>query len=287
MGTVYKALGSKVSVVEMLDTLLPGADQDLVRILQRRLKADFEEILLNSMVSRIDPNDKGTLSVKIDTGETSATKVYDTVLVAVGRLPNTNAIGLENTGVELTDRGLIIVDKRQRTSVKNIFAIGDVTGDPMLAHKATHEGKIAAEVIAGLPAAFDARAIPAVIFTDPEIAWAGLTETEAKAKNIPYEKGEFPWAASGRSLAIGQKLGKTKLLFDPDSNQVLGIGIVGPSAGDLISEGSLAIEMGADAEDLGLTIHPHPTLSETIANAAEVFTGTVTDLYIPIRKIKK
>jgi dihydrolipoamide dehydrogenase len=287
MGTIYKALGSKVSVVEMLDTLLPGADQDLVRILQRRLKADFEEILLNSMVSRIDPNDKGTLSVKIDTGETSATKVYDTVLVAVGRLPNTNAIGLENTGVELTDRGLIIVDKRQRTSVKNIFAIGDVTGDPMLAHKATHEGKIAAEVIAGLPAAFDARAIPAVIFTDPEIAWAGLTETEAKAKNIPYEKGEFPWAASGRSLAIGQKLGKTKLLFDPDSNQVLGIGIVGPSAGDLISEGSLAIEMGADAEDLGLTIHPHPTLSETIANAAEVFTGTVTDLYIPIRKIKK
>ena len=287
MGTVYKALGSKVSVVEMLDTLLPGADQDLVRILQRRLKADFEEILLNSMVSRIDPNDKGTLSVKIDTGETSATKVYDTVLVAVGRLPNTNAIGLENTGVELTDRGLIIVDKRQRTSVKNIFAVGDVTGDPMLAHKATHEGKIAAEVIAGLPAAFDARAIPAVIFTDPEIAWAGLTETEAKAKNIPYEKGEFPWAASGRSLAIGQKLGKTKLLFDPGSNQVLGIGIVGPGAGDLISEGSLAIEMGADAEDLGLTIHPHPTLSETIANAAEVFTGTVTDLYIPIRKIKK
>jgi dihydrolipoamide dehydrogenase len=287
MGTVYNALGSKVSVVEMLDTLLPGADQDLVRILQRRLKADFEEILLNAMVSRIDPNNNGTLSVKIDTGETSTTKVFDTVLVAVGRQPNTNAIGLENTGVELTDRGLIAVDKRQRTSVQNIFAIGDVTGDPMLAHKATHEGKIAAEVIAGLPAAFDARAIPAVIFTDPEIAWAGLTETEAKAKNITYEKGEFPWAASGRSLAIGQKLGKTKLLFAPDSNRVLGIGIVGPGAGDLISEGSLAIEMGADAEDLGLTIHPHPTLSETIANAAEVFTGTVTDLYIPSRKIKK
>jgi dihydrolipoamide dehydrogenase len=287
MGTAYNALGSKVSVVEMLDTLLPGADQDLVRILERRLKTDFHEILLNSMVSQIIPNDNNTLTVKIDTGEKSIKKVFDVVLVAVGRQPNTNDIGLENTGVELTDRGLITVDKRQRTSVQNIFAIGDVTGDPMLAHKATHEGKIAAEVIAGLPAAFDARAIPAVIFTDPEIAWAGLTETEAKAKNIPYEKGEFPWAASGRSLAIGQKLGKTKLLFDPVSNQVLGIGIVGPGAGDLISEGSLAIEMGADAEDLGLTIHPHPTLSETVANAAEVFSGTVTDLYVPKRKIKK
>ncbi|MEE8478763.1 MAG: NAD(P)/FAD-dependent oxidoreductase, partial [Candidatus Neomarinimicrobiota bacterium] len=200
-----------------------------------------------------------------------------------GRKPNTEDIGLEKIGVQLTGRGFIKVDEKQKTNVLNIFAIGDVVGEPMLAHKATHEGKVAAEVIAGLPAVFDAKNIPAVIFTNPEIAWTGLTETEAQIKEINYKKVEFPWGASGKAIATGQSIGKTKLLFNPDSGKLLGVSIVGAHAGDLISEGALAIEMGADAEDISLTIHPHPTLSETFANAAEIFSGTVTDLYIPKR----
>ncbi len=284
MGTVYQALGSKVSVVEMLDTLLPGADQDLVRLLKRNLKQRFDEILVKSKVTKIVPNKDETLSVQIETSGKTTEKIFDKVLVAVGRKPNTEELDLENAGITVNNRGLIEVNKFQRTAVSNIYAIGDITGDPMLAHKASHEGKVAAEVLAGLPATFDAKAIPAVMFTDPEIAWVGLTETAAKEHNVRYEKGEFPWAASGRALSMGQQIGKTKILFDPETKRVLGVGIIGPNAGDLISEGTLAIEMGADVEDLSLTIHPHPTLSETIGNAAEVFAGTVTDLYIPKRR---
>ena len=213
--------------------------------------------------------------------EKQVQKNFDQVLVAVCRKPNTKNFGLENTTIIINDQGFITVDKCQKTNVDNIYAIGDIAGDPMLAHKATHEGKVAAEVICGLPAEFDIKAIPAVIFTDPEIAWVGITETEAKEKSIPYQKGEFPWAASGKSLAMGRNEGRTKIIFDPDTKRTIGVGIVGPNAGDLISEGALAIEMGADAEDISLTIHPHPTLGETFANAAEVFEGTVTDLYIP------
>ncbi|MFC1550595.1 dihydrolipoyl dehydrogenase [Candidatus Neomarinimicrobiota bacterium] len=284
MGTVYRALGSKVNVVEMLDTILPGADQDLIRLLLRNLKQQFEEILVKSKVTKIIPKPEGSLSVQIESDGKTTEKTFDKVLVAVGRKPNTENLGLENAGLTVNNRGLIEVDKYQRTGVSNIYAIGDITGDPMLAHKATHEGKVAAEIIAGLPAAFDTDAIPAVMFTDPEVAWVGLTETEAKMQNIPYEKGEFPWAASGRALSIGQQIGKTKILFDPETKRVLGVGIIGSNAGDLISEGTLAIEMGADVEDLSLTIHPHPTLSETVGNAAEVFAGTVTDLYMPKRR---
>ena len=200
--------------------------------------------------------------------------------MSVGRKPNTGLLNIEATDVKVNDRGFIQVDVYQRTSEKNIFAIGDIVGDPMLAHKATHEGKVAAEVASGHPAAFDVRAIPSVVYTDPEVAWAGLTETNAKENEIPYEKGEFPWSASGKAIAMGANQGKTKILFDPETKQVLGVGIVGPGAGDMISEGMLAIEMGADAEDIGLTVHPHPTLSETVGLAAEAFTGTITDLYL-------
>ncbi|NQU68377.1 MAG: dihydrolipoyl dehydrogenase [Candidatus Marinimicrobia bacterium] len=284
MGTVYRALGSSVTIVEFMPNLLPGADQDLVKPLYRKLKKDFENIYLSTKVVSVDSQKNGSLKVSFESGDKAFSEIYDSVLVSVGRRPNSKSLGLENTRISPDNRGFISVNEKQQTCIPTIFAIGDITGDPMLAHKATHEGKVAAEVIAGLPAAFDAKAIPAVIFTDPEIAWAGLTETEAKAKEIPYEKGEFPWAASGRSLAIGRNEGRTKILFDPDTKRVLGIGIVGPNAGDLIGEGVLAIEMGADAEDISLTIHPHPTLTETIANAAEVFAGTITDLYIPPKK---
>lgn len=285
MGSVYHALGSKVSVVEFMDTLLPGADADLVRPLAKRLKARFENIWLKTKVSKIEPQKDG-LKVTFEGEKKVDPEVFDKVLVAVGRKPNSENLGLEHTHVSVTARGFIEVNEYQRTTDEHILAIGDVAGDPMLAHKASYEAKVAAEVIAGLPSKFDAKAIPAVIFTDPEIAWAGLTETEAKAKEIPYEKSQFPWAASGRALALGREEGFTKLLFDPETHRILGIGIVGPGAGDLISEGVLAIEMGADAEDIGLTIHPHPTLSETIMNAAEVFSGTVTDIYMPKRKGK-
>ncbi len=281
MGTVYRSLGSKVTVVEFMPNLLPGADQDLVKPLHRKLKKDFEKIYISTKVAKIEPQKEGSLEVTFEAGDKTFKETFDKVLVSVGRKPNSENLCLEKVGVTPTDRGFISVNQKQQTSVPHIYAIGDITGDPMLAHKATHEGKVAAEVIAGLPASFDAKAIPAVIFTDPEIAWVGLTETEAKEKGIPYEKGEFPWAASGRSLAIGRNEGRTKILFDPETKRTIGVGIVGPNAGDLIGEGVLAIEMGADAEDISLSIHPHPTLTETFANAAEVYEGTVTDLYIP------
>ncbi|SVA18934.1 uncharacterized protein METZ01_LOCUS71788 [marine metagenome] len=281
LGQVYAALGSKVSVVEFLPTLIPGADQDLVKPLQRKLNKQFESILLSSKVTAVEPNNDDTLNVIIENNKGEFREVYNKVLVAIGRRPNTNLIDIKNTDVSIDDKGYIKVDVYQRTSVKNIFAIGDIIGDPMLAHKATYEGKVAADVASGLPAAFDARAIPSVVYTNPEIAWAGLTENEAKNDEIPYKKGEFPWAASGKAMILDASQGKTKIIFDPETKQVLGVGIVGPSAGDLISEGMLAIEMGADAEDIGLTIHPHPTLSESFAGAAEVFEGTATDLYVP------
>jgi dihydrolipoamide dehydrogenase len=234
-------------------------------------------------VSKVEALEEG-LRVTFEGDKAPAPQLYDKVLVAVGRVPNGKRIGCEKAGVTVNERGYIPVDKQQRTNVPHIYAIGDIVGQPMLAHKATHEAKVAAEVIAGRKRYFDARAIPSVAYTDPEVAWAGLTETEAKAKGIPYEKAVFPWAASGRSLAIGRDEGFTKLLFDPATHRVLGGGIVGTSAGDLISEVMLAIEMGADAADIGLTVHPHPTLSETVAMAAEAFDGSLTDLYLPRRK---
>ena len=281
LGQVYAALGSQVSVVEFLPNLLPGTDSDLVKPLHRKLKKQFQSILLSSKVTSVEPNDDGTLNVTIENDKETLMQVYDKVLVSVGRKPNTNLLNINATDVEVDQQGFIHVDVYRRTSVKNIFAIGDIAGNPMLAHKATHEGKVAAEVASGHPAAFDVRAIPSVVYTNPEIAWAGLTETEAKENDVAYEKGEFPWTASGKAVIMGAKQGKTKILFDPETKQVLGVGIVGSGAGDMISEGMLAIEMGADAEDIGLTIHPHPTLGETFGMAAEVFQGTITDLYIP------
>lgn len=284
MASVYNALGTKITVVEMLDSILPGADKDIIRLLQFKLKKQFEKILISSKVKEIKPNKANTLSVTIESKGKDTTENFEKVLVAVGRRPNNQNIGLEEIGVDLDEQGFIKVDKQQKTNIENIYAIGDITGNPMLAHKATHEGKVAAEVIAGLPAAFDAKTIPAVIFTNPEVAWTGLTENEAQEKGIDFEKAEFPWGASGKALAIGQQAGKTKVLFDPETKKILGASIVGPHAGDIISEAALAIEMGADAEDISLTIHPHPTLSETFANAAEVFAGTVTDIYAPKKK---
>ena len=284
LGQVYAAFGSRVSVVEFLPTLLPGTDPDLVKPLQRKLKSQFESILVSSKVISVETNEDRSLTVAIENDKGITRENFNKVLVSVGRKPNSNFLNLDSADIEMNDFGFINVDVYQRTSIKNIFAIGDIAGNPMLAHKATHEGKVAAEVASGHPAAFDAKAIPSVVYTDPEVAWAGLTEIEAKEKNIPYETGDFPWAASGKALAIGANQGKTKILFDPETKQVLGVGIVGPGAGDLISEGMLAIEMGADAEDIGLTIHPHPTLSETFAAAAEMFSGTITDLYIPKKK---
>ena len=284
LGQVYAALGSHVSVVEFLPTLLPGTDPDLVKPLQRKLKTQFESILVSSKVISVETNEDGTIMVAIENDKGIERKDFNKVLVSVGRKPNSTFLNLDSTDIEINDFGFINVDVYQRTSIKNIFAIGDIAGNPMLAHKATHEGKVAAEVASGHPAAFDAKAIPSVVYTDPEVAWAGLTELEAKEQNISYEKGEFPWGASGKALAMGANQGKTKILFDPETKQVLGVGIVGPGAGDLISEGMLAIEMGADSEDVGLTIHPHPTLSETFAAAAEMFSGTITDLYIPKKK---
>ena len=281
MGTVFSALGSSVSLAEFLPNLLPGADPDLVKPLARKLKKEFSEILLSTKITKVEEAKSGAMDVTMEKNGKEITKQYEQVLVSVGRKPNTEKMGVDKTNIKVNEQGFISVDKFQKTSVKNIFAIGDIVGNPMLAHKATHEGKVAAEVICGLPAAFDAKAIPAVIFTDPEIAWVGVTETEAKESGILYEKGEFPWAASGKSLALGRNEGRTKILFDKDTKRTIGVGIVGPNAGDLISEGVLAIEMGADAEDISLTVHPHPTLGETFANAAEVFEGTVTDLYIP------
>ncbi len=287
MGTVYDALGSKVSVVEFTDGLIQGCDRDLVRPLQKRMEKRFEAIMLNTKVANIEAKKDGIhVSFEGVNGNTEAPKdieVYDRVLVSIGRRPNGLNIGAENAGVAVDERGFINVDKQMRTNVPHIFAIGDIVGQPMLAHKATHEGKVAAEVIAGHKVEFQALVIPSVAYTDPEVAWAGMTETEAKAKGIAIDKASFPWAASGRALSVGRTEGTTKLIFDKDSHRVIGAGIVGVNAGELLAEAVLAIEMGADAHDLGLTIHAHPTLSETVCFAAEMKEGTITDLYIKKR----
>ncbi|MBM4215124.1 MAG: dihydrolipoyl dehydrogenase [Gammaproteobacteria bacterium] len=283
MGCVYDALGTRVSVVEVMKQLMPGADPDLVKPLEKRLRKRYEQVMLGVKVKAVSALKEG-LRVEFEGEGAPEPQVYDRVLVAVGRKPNGALVDAGKAGVSVDERGFIRVDRQMRTNVPHIFAIGDLVGQPMLAHKATHEGKVAAEVIAGEKRAFDARVIPSVAYTDPEVAWVGLTETEAKAKGIKVQKGMFPWAASGRSLAQGRDEGFTKLLFDPDTHRMVGGGLVGPNAGELIGEVALAIEMGADATDVGLTIHPHPTLSESIAFSAEAFEGTLTDLYVPKRK---
>lgn len=285
MGTVYAALGATVDVVELQSGLIPGCDTDLVRPLKKRLDQRFGSIMLETKVTEIKAQKNG-LKVQFE-GKNAPDKaqIYDKVLVSVGRVPNGKLIGAEKAGVHVDERGFIPVDEHMRTNVPNIYAIGDVVGNPMLAHKATHEAKVAAEVIAGQPSMFDPLTIPSVAYTDPEVAWMGLTETEAKIKGVAYEKGVFPWAASGRALGIGREEGMTKLLLDPETKRILGAGIVGVNAGELIGETVLALEMGADMEDIALTIHPHPTLNETIGMAAEMAEGTITDL-IPPRKRK-
>nr|VFJ70339.1 MAG: dihydrolipoamide dehydrogenase [Candidatus Kentron sp. FM]VFJ71568.1 MAG: dihydrolipoamide dehydrogenase [Candidatus Kentron sp. FM]VFK19950.1 MAG: dihydrolipoamide dehydrogenase [Candidatus Kentron sp. FM] len=285
MATLYNALGSRVSVVELQDGLIPGCDRDLVRPLQKHIARQYENIFLSTRVTGIEPRQDG-LQVSFDgqgSGQSGGKGApesdrFDAVLVAVGRAPNGRESAPDRAGVYVDERGFIPVDKEQRTNCPHILAIGDVVGEPMLAHKATHQGKVAAEVIAGLAARFDARAIPSVAYTDPEVAWMGMTEEQLEARGIAYEKGTFPWAASGRALGIGRGEGITKLLFDKHTRRVIGAGIVGPHAGDLIAEAVLALEMGADAEDLALTIHPHPTLSETLGLAGEAAAGTITDL---------
>lgn len=279
MATVYHALGSEISIVELMDQIIPGCDKDLVTPLARRIKKQYKNIWLETRVKGIEPQDKGLL-VSFEGKNAPETELFDSVLVAVGRRPNGKLIDADKAGVKVDDMGFIPVDKQQRTNVAHIFAIGDVVGNPMLAHKAVHEGKVAAEVASGMKVAFDAMTIPSVAYTDPEVAWMGLTENQAKEQGIQYEKGSFPWAASGRSLSIGRSEGITKLLTHPETGRVLGAGIVGPNAGELIAEAVLALEMGADAHDIGLSIHPHPTLSETFAFAAEMITGSITDLYI-------
>ncbi|HSK38581.1 MAG TPA: dihydrolipoyl dehydrogenase [Arenibaculum sp.] len=283
MATVYHALGSRVTVVELMDQIIPGADKDIVTPLMKRIQRAYENIHLGTKVTGVDATADG-LVVHFDGPKAPATDTFDKILVAVGRRPNGRSIGAEAAGVAVDERGFIGVDRQMRTNVPHIFAIGDVVGQPMLAHKATHEGRVAAEAAAGRNSFFDAKAIPSVAYTDPEVAWIGLTENEIKAKGIKYGKGVFPWAASGRSLSLGRDEGITKVLFDEATDRVVGCGIVGPNAGDLIAEVALAIEMGADAEDIGLTIHPHPTLSETVGMAAEAFEGTITDLYMPKAK---
>ncbi len=283
MGCVYAGLGSQVTIVELSDGLMPGCDRDLVKPLEKRLKNDFENIFTGAKVTAMQSAVAG-LTVTFEGGKAPASDTYDRVLLAVGRNPNGSAVDADKAGVTVDERGFIAVDSQQRTNVSNIFAIGDVVGQPMLAHKATHEGKVAAEVAAGQKSYFDAKTIPSVAYTDPEIAWMGLTETAARQQGVKYQKGAFPWAASGRALSMGRSDGLTKVLYDPDTKRILGAGIVGPNAGELIAEAVLALEMGADIEDLALTIHPHPTLSETLNFAAEVAEGTVTDIYIPKRK---
>jgi len=280
MACVFDALGARVSVVELTGQLMPGCDADLVRPLERRIRARYQQILLSTQVSAIERQTEG-LRVSFAGEKAPPPQLFERVLVAVGRAPNGHAVGAERAGVKVSERGFIPVDRHMRTNVPHIFAIGDIAGPPLLAHKAMHEGKVAAEVAAGQKSAADWRVIPSVAYTDPEIAWAGLTETEARANGTPYRKGAFPWVANGRSLTLGREEGFTKLLFDPDTHRILGGGIVGTNAGELISEVALAIENGCDAADIGLTVHPHPTLSETVAGAAEAFEGTLTDLYIP------
>ena len=284
MATVYDGLGVKVSVVELTKTLIPGCDRDLVKPLEKRIGARYEAIMLGTRVTKMEAKSDGIV-VHFEGDQAPAEpQTYGLVLVAVGRSANGRKIAADKAGVEVNERGLIQVDKQQRTNVAHIFAIGDIVGQPMLAHKASHEGKVAAEAAAGLKSFFDARVVPAVAYTDPEVAWVGLTEDDAKARGVVYEKGTFPWAASARSLTLGRSEGLTKLLFDAKTNRLLGAGIVGINAGDLIAEAALAVEMGADAADVGLTIHPHPTLSETLAFSAEAAEGTITDLYVPKKR---
>ncbi|MCK4706749.1 MAG: dihydrolipoyl dehydrogenase [Gammaproteobacteria bacterium] len=282
MATVYDALGSKVSIVELSPGLIPGCDRDLVRPLEKRVKKRYENIWLNAKVTDIKALKNG-LKVSFEGKNVPETDTFDRVLLAVGRTPNGKLIDAEKAGVLVDERGFIAVDKQQKTNAANIYAIGDIVGQPMLAHKATHEAKTAAEVISGMKSYFDAKTIPSVAYTDPEISWMGMTETQAKAEGIEYSKGAFPWAASGRSLSIGRNEGLTKVLFDKNTHKIIGAGIVGTNAGELIAEAVLALEMGADIEDIALTVHPHPTLSETLNFAAEMAEGTCTDLYVPKR----
>lgn len=283
LACVYDALGARVSVVELTDGLMPGCDRELVRPLEKRIQKRYEQIILAARVAKIEPLSNG-LRVSFAGKNAPEPHLFDCVLVAVGRVPNGKTLNAEAAGVAVDERGYIRVDRQQRTNVPHIFAIGDVVGPPMLAHKASHEGKVAAEVAAGLKRGFEARVIPSVAYTDPEVAWVGLTEIDAKKQGIDYGKGVFPWVASGRSLSINRDEGLTRILFDNDTHRVIGAGIVGSNAGDLISELALAIEMGCDAADIGLTIHPHPTLSETIAFAAEAYEGTLTELYVPKKR---
>jgi dihydrolipoamide dehydrogenase len=282
MATVYDAVGAKVSVVELMDSLIPGADKDIVKVLHKRIEKRYEKILLKTKVAKVEAQKDG-LKATFEGDNAPKPDVYDYILMSVGRRPNGKEINAAAAGVNVNERGYIPVDKQLKTNVPHIFAIGDICGEPMLAHKATHEGKIAAEVIAGHKAFFDARAIPSVAYTDPEIAWMGLTETQAKADGVEYDKAVFPWAASGRALATGREDGVTKLLFNKETKRILGAAIVGVNAGELIAETVLALEMGADANDIGLTVHPHPTLSETVCFAAEIAEGSITDLYMPKR----
>jgi len=279
MATVYHALGSKISVVELMDQIIPGCDKDLVTPLQRRIKKQYDNLWLETRVKSIEATEAG-LKASFEGKNAPESDLFDVVLVAVGRRPNGKLIDADKAGVTVDEQGFIPVDKQQRTNVSHIFAIGDIVGNPMLAHKASYEGKIAAEVISGIKAGFDALTIPSVAYTDPEVAWMGLSETQAKAQGIDYEKATFPWAASGRSLSMGRNEGLTKIITNKDTGRILGAGIVGPGAGELIAEAVLALEMGADAEDISLTIHAHPTLSESFAFAAEMIEGTITDLYI-------
>lgn len=280
MATVYNALGSDITVVELQDSLIPGADKDIVKPLLKRVQAQYEAIYLNTKVAKIESQDDG-MKVWLEGKDAPETAMFDKILVAVGRSPNGKLINAEAAGVAVNDWGFIEVDEQMRTNVPHIHAIGDIVGQPMLAHKAVHEAKVASEVIAGMKSAFDPMTIPSVAYTDPEVAWMGLSETEAKAQKIDYVKGAFPWAASGRSLSLGRDEGLTKALFEKETGRIIGAGIVGPNAGELIAEAVLALEMGADAEDIGLTIHPHPTLSETLGFAAEMAEGSITDLMPP------
>ena len=284
LGTVYAALGAEVTVAEMMPALLPGVDKELVRYLKKQLSGSFKDILLETMA--IDPRvQKNGVKVTLkDRSGGTTIRLFDKVLVAVGRCPSTEALGLEHTKVQLDEHGFIQVDERRQTAEPGIFAVGDVAGEPMLAHKASHEARIAVEVIAGKDVVYEPAAIPAVVFTDPEIAWAGLTESEAKAQGVEYTITRFPWAASGRAITLGRGQGLTKLVIETATERVLGVGIVGPGAGEMIAEAVVAIEMAATARDLSLTIHPHPTLSETIKEAAEVFHGTATHIFRPKRK---
>jgi len=281
LGTVYATLGTKVTVAEMLPGILNGADKDLVSVLSKRINKLFESILLNTKVAELKEVKEGIKATFEDKDSNKTDKIFDKVLISIGRKPNSKNLGLENTNVDIDEKGFIKVDNQMRTSVKNIFAIGDIAGEPMLAHKASHEGRVAVEVISGHKTEFNPKAIPAVVFTDPEIAWCGLTEAEAKIQNRKVVIAKFPWAASGRAMTLDRTDGLTKLIIDEESERILGVGIAGPGAGDLIAEGVLAIEMGANATDLKLTIHPHPTLSETIMESAEVFFGQSTHIYRP------